>query len=195
MVEKQAHRLLVIAEVVACHRQKDIEFRCVRKKGCAALQDPRSVSEPSHAAISASQIDKRETQFISLQTARDRVLIKPDRFILDALGAKSACQLVINPRVIRIIVVKIEKDCQGLGVLRGIAQLDGALDGVVHALLGILDDNFREYRTTILRLLGDLGRAFARDVLVNRRNRAIRIRHHRRLAAIGCFADPDVEGQ
>ena len=118
----------MFAHVIPRHCQKNVKFRRVWKNCRAPLQNARGVAESAHAAISTSKADKRTAKFLALQTTIDGVLVKTDRFVFDTFRIECTRQLIVDPGVIGIDVVEIKKNCQRLGVLRGIAQLDGSLD-------------------------------------------------------------------
>ena len=117
MIQQEAYRFLMLAQVIARHRQKNIEFRRIWKICGATLQYAGSVAKPADAAISAPQTDKGTPQFVSLQTACNRVLVKSDRFILDTFHCEGSRQLVIDLGVIWTDVMQVEKNCQRLSVL------------------------------------------------------------------------------
>ena len=134
MIQQEANRFLMLAQVIARHRQKNIEFWRIGKICGATLQYAGSVAKPTDAAISASQTDKGIAQFVPLQTAGNRVLVKSDRLILDTFHCEGSCQLVIDLGVIWTNVMQVEKNCQRLSVLRGVAQFYCALDGIAQSV-------------------------------------------------------------
>ena len=122
----------MLAQVITRHRQKNIEFRRIGKTRSASLQYSRGITKSADAAIGIAQTHKRRAQLLTLKTAGNRVLVKPDGLIPHALQAEGTRQLIVDLGVIRICVIQIEQNGQRFRMLRSVAQLDGTMEGFVH---------------------------------------------------------------